>query len=103
VLLLSCDKRSFLSFTYVCPEPVLVKCSFIYIYKWLKKWRPVLSPPVCVRFDSQDVMPTLAELAGVSPPEGSEESDKLDGLSLAPLLREVRKLSFPPLFIATEK
>jgi hypothetical protein len=68
---------------------------YIYIYKWLKKWRPVLSPPVCVRFDSQDVMPTLAELAGVSPPEGSEESDKLDGLSLAPLLREVRKLSFP--------
>eukprot|EP01046_Picozoa_sp_COSAG06_P117302 COSAG06_NODE_64356_length_259_cov_2.337500_1_plen_29_part_01 len=24
---------------------------YIYIYKWLKKWRPVLSPPVCVRFD----------------------------------------------------
>ena len=26
----------FLSFPYVCPEPVLVKCSF-FIYKWLKK------------------------------------------------------------------
>jgi hypothetical protein len=24
-------------FPYVCPEPVLAKRSFIYIYKWLKK------------------------------------------------------------------
>jgi hypothetical protein len=29
----TCEKRhSFLNFPYVCPEPVLVKCSFIYIY-----------------------------------------------------------------------
>jgi hypothetical protein len=35
---LTCEKRhSFLNFSYVCPEPVLVKCSF-YIYIWLKKW-----------------------------------------------------------------
>ena len=31
-LLAPCTKRhSFLSFPYVCPEPVLVKCSFLYI------------------------------------------------------------------------
>jgi hypothetical protein len=31
---LTCEKRhSFLNFSYVCPEPVLVKCSlYIYIY-----------------------------------------------------------------------
>ena len=28
----------FLSFTYVCPEPVLVRISFLK-YKWRKKWR----------------------------------------------------------------
>jgi hypothetical protein len=35
----SCKKTgSFLSFPYVCPEPVLVKGAF-YICKWLKKTR----------------------------------------------------------------
>jgi hypothetical protein len=29
---LTCEKRhSFLNFSYVCPEPVLVKCSVLYI------------------------------------------------------------------------
>ena len=32
----------FWSFSYVCPEPVLVKSSFIYRYIWLKT--PVCSP-----------------------------------------------------------
>jgi hypothetical protein len=39
VLLLQ-KSHSFLSFPYVCPEPVLVQCSFLYrVFKWRrKKW-----------------------------------------------------------------
>jgi hypothetical protein len=37
----TCEKRlSFLNFSYVCPEPVLVKSSFIYIYMVFKRRFP---------------------------------------------------------------
>jgi hypothetical protein len=57
-----CEKRhSFLSFSYVCPEPVLVKCSFSYING---SKRPCLltMPPIVVK-DNAVVMTPMQKCA----------------------------------------
>jgi hypothetical protein len=50
---LTCEKRhSFLNFSYVCPEPVLVKCSlyiYIYIYIYMAQKVVLFAPRRIVR------------------------------------------------------